>query len=314
MDSLPLTPERLFERWFLPAYPPDARADLARARATDANPAKNPSITAALDEAAEIFARLAPGALGAPDLVLDFTDASVHRLGPLLTRDRRDAWIALRADGEPPMLVTMVTHGALYLGACVVRAHGGAWQARRPLWESSVRLVSRAGTGDLAVFHWWLKALSDDEIDKGRLVDRYRTHVEVPTFDEGSLRVIAPPDRRLPRLHKVRYDLLYKHLRAHLPELRDVGVDFPSPERFEEIGWKHLDFALLGGGRMLLLYGPGELGLHLVWLDADGFVKSAYYPADPFPAPLVQIDGEKLRVILSAQSREEVHEMLWWGA
>jgi hypothetical protein len=314
MDALPLTPERLFDRWFLPVYPPDARADLARARATDANPAKNPSIVAALDEAAEIFARLAPKALGAPDLVLDFTDASVHRLGPLITRDRRDAWIALRPDGEPPMLVTMVTHGALYLGACVVRAHGGEWQARRPLWESSVRLVSRAGTGDLSIFHWWLKALSDDEIDKGRLVDRYRTHVEVPTFDESALRVIAPPDRRLPRLHKVRYDLLYKHLRAHLPELRDVGADFPSPERFEEIGWKHLDFALLGGGRMLLLYGPGELGLHLVWLDADGFVKSAYYPADPFPAPLVQIDGDKLRVILSAQQREEVHEMLWWGA
>lgn len=314
MDALPLTPERLFERWFLPVYPPDARADLASARATDANPARNPTLFAQLDEAAEIFAQLAPKALGAPDLVLDFTDASVHRLGPLLTRDRRDAWIATRSEGAPPMLVTMVTHGALYLGACAVRAHGGEWQARRPLWESSVRLVSRAGTGDLAVFHWWLKALSDDEIDKGRLVDRYRTHVEVPTFDESQLRVIAPPDRRLPRLTKVRYDLLYKHLRAHLPELRDVGADFPSPERFDEIGWKHLDFALLGGGRMLLLYGPGEQGLHLVWLDADGFVKSAYFPADPFPAPLVQRDGDKLRVILSVQKREEVHEMLWWGA
>lgn len=313
-DALPLTAERLFERWFLPAYPPDARADLAGARAVDANPAKNPTILAQLDEAAEIFARLAPAALGAPDLVLDFTDASVHRLAPLLTRARRDAWMAAPSPAEPPMLVTMVTHGALYVGACVVRAHGGEWLARRPLWESPVRLVSRAGTGDLAVFHWWLKALSDDEIDESRLADRYRTHVEVPTFDEARLRVLAPPDRRLPRLTKVRYDLLYKHLRAHLPELRDVGADFPSPERFDEIGWKHLDFALLGGGRMLLLHGPGAQGLHLVWLDADGFVKSAYFPADPFPAPLVQIDGDKLRVILSVQKREEVHEMLWWGA
>ena len=37
-----------------------------------------------------------------------------------------------------------------------------------------------------------------------------------------------------------------------LPELRDVGADFPSPERFDEIGWKHLDFALLW------LHGSGE--------------------------------------------------------
>lgn len=309
-----LTAERLFERFFLPLYPPDARADLAAARARDANPGKNPAIFARLDEAAEIFAQLAPRALGAPDLVLDFTDASVHRLGPLLTRDRRDAWIAMRAEGEPPMLVTMVTHGALYVAACVVRAHGGAWQARHPLWESMVRLDSAAGTADLAIFHWWLKALSDDEIDKGRLADRYRTHVEVPTFDASRLAVIAPPDRRLPRLAKARYDMLYKHLRAHLPELRDVGADFPSPERFEEIGFAHLDFALLGGGRMLLMYGPAEQGLHLFWLDAQGFVKSAYYPADHFPAPVVQIDGDKIRIVLSVQKREIVHEMLWWGA
>jgi hypothetical protein len=138
--------------------------------------------------------------------------------------------------------------------------------------------------------------------------------VEVPTFDASRLRVIAPPDRRLPRLAKVRYDLLYKHLRAHLPELRDVGADFPSPERFEEIEFQHLDFALLGEGRMLLMYGPAKRGLHLFWLDAAGFVKSAYYPADRFPAPVVQIEGEKLRIILSVQKQEQVHETLWWGA
>src|SRR6185437_1466844 len=232
-----MTAAALFERSFLPYYPPDARADLARARAVDANPGKNPSILAQLDEAAAIFARLAPAALGAPDLVLDFTDASVHRLSPLLTRERRDALLAAApgaAPGEPPPLVTLVTHGALYVGACVVREHGGTWQVRRPLWESTVRLVSRAGTGDLAVFHWWLKALSDDEIDAGRLADRYRTNVEVPTLAADELPVIAPPDRRIPRLAKVRYDTLHKHLRAHLPELRDVGADFPSPERFAE--------------------------------------------------------------------------------
>lgn len=314
MADTPLTAERLFDLHFLPLYPPDARADLARARAADANPGKNPSVFAKLDEAAEIFARLAPEALGDADLALDFSDASVHRLSARLTRERRDAWIAMPADRSPPMLVTMVTHGALYVAACVARAHGGAWQARSPLWESMVRLSSPAGTADLATFHWWIKALSDEEIDHGRLADRYRTHVEVPTFDAGALAIIAPPDRRLPRLAKVRYDLLYKHLRAHLPELRDVGADFPSPERFEELGFKHLDFTLLGDGRMLLLHGLGERGLHLFWLTSTGFVKSAYFPADPFPAPVVQRDGDKIRIVLSSQARQEVHEMLWWGS
>src|SRR5580693_6734005 len=94
MAPPPLTAERLFERVFLPFYPPDARDDLARARATDANPASNPAILAQLDEAAAIFARLAPAALGAPELALDLTGASVHRLAPLLTRERRDALLA----------------------------------------------------------------------------------------------------------------------------------------------------------------------------------------------------------------------------
>jgi hypothetical protein len=309
-----LTAERLFERCFLPLYPPDARVDLARARTADANPGKNPSIQAQIDDAAEIFARLAPTALGAPGLVLDFTDASVHRLSPLLTREVRDAWLAPGEAGSPPMLVTMATHGAFYVGACVARSHGGVWQARRPLWESLVRLVSPAGTGDLSVFHWWLKALSDDELGRGRLADRYRTHVEVPTFDAAKLPLIAPPDRRLPRLVKVRYDLLYKHLRAHLPELRDVGADFPSPERFDEMDRKHLDLALVGGGRMLLLSGPGAGGFHMLWLDATGFAKAAFFPADAFPTPVVQVDGDKLRVLLRADEREVIHEMLWWGA
>ncbi len=173
-----LTAERLFERYFLPLYPPDARADLGRARRTDANPAGNPSILAQIDEAAAIFARLAPAALGAPDLVLDFTDASIHHLSPLLTREIRDAWLAgghvstrppdpSPAQPASPLLVTMVTHGAFYVGATIVRAHGGAWQVRRPLWESAVRLVSAAGTGDLSIFHWWLKALSDDDDRRG---------------------------------------------------------------------------------------------------------------------------------------------------
>jgi hypothetical protein len=309
-----LTPELVFARFFQPYYPADVRADLQKARTTDANPGQNPSILAQIDEIARTFARLAPVALDAPDLDLDFSDASVHRLGAKVGRDKRDAWLVPRAKGEPPFVVQFVTHGALYVGACVVKNHGGEWLARRPLWESIVRLTSRAGTGELAIFAWWLKALSDDEIDHQRLVDRYRTHVEVPTFDADALPVVAPPDRRMPRLAKVRYDLLYKHLRAHLPELRSVGDDFPSPERFAELAFKWLDFVWLGGGRMLLLHGPTPEGVHLFWLDAKGFVKAAFYPADSFPAHVIETDGDKLRVIVSIQNKMQVHEMLWWGA
>jgi len=309
-----LTAELLFERFFRPYYPKDVLFDLAKARSEDANPAKNPTIFTQIDEIADTFAKLAPEALDAKDLALDYSDASVHRLGAKITRDKRDAWLAKGPGGGPPFVVQFVTHGALYVGACVVKNHGGAWQVRRPLWESLVRLDSRAGTGDLSMFAWWLKALSDDEIDHARLVDRYRTHVEVPTFDADALPVIAPPDRRLPRLAKVRYDLLYKHLRAHLPEMKDVGDDFPSPERFAEMSFKWLDFVWLGGGRMLLLHGPTPEGVHLFWLDAKGFVKSAFYPADAFPAHVVETDGDKLRVIASIEGEMRVHEMLWWGA
>jgi len=330
-----LTAEALFEGYFAPFYPPEALSDLAAARATDANPAKNPSILGQIEHGAEVFARLAPEALQASDLDLDFSDASVHRLSARLTRERRDAWLGSKPPSrgsEPPMIVTFVTHGVLYVGSCVVRAHGGGlgaergssarspqattaeWQVRRPLWESLVRLTSRAGTGDLAIFQWWLKALADAEIDQGRLGARYRTHVEVPTFDADALPVLVTPDRKLPRLAKVRYDLLYKHLRAHLPELRSVGEDFPSPERFEEMGFKWLDFVVLGGGRMLLIHGPTDRGVHLFWMDAGGFVKQAYYAADSFPAHVVQVEGDKLRVVVSIQNKPEVHEMLWWGA
>lgn len=314
-----LTSETLFERYFLPLYPPAARADLPKARATDANPAQNPALFAQLDAIAETFAKMAPHAFGDPSLDLDFTDASVHRLGLALTPELRDRWLAAPSEGEVPLIAQVVIHGAAYVGATIVRTRAtldpsrAKWQVRSPLWESLVRLESPAGTADLAVFHWWLKALSDDEIGKGRLLDRYRTHVEVPTFDPGALKPIAPADRRLPRLAKVRYDLLYKHLRAHLPELRDVGADFPSPERLEQYAFTSLELLLVGDGRMLVMWGPTKEGLHLFWLDATGFQKAAFFPADSFPAPLVKLDGDKLRVVTSVQNEPRVHEMLWWG-
>jgi hypothetical protein len=305
------TAEALFRAYLWPLYPPDARDDLATARATDANPAGNPAVLAHLDEAARVFAAHPE----LRDANLDFTDASVHRLSALLTRERRDAWAARGDAGTPASeLFNVIVHGAAYVGACVVRGHAGAWRVRRPLWESLVHLTSRAGEADLAVLQWWVKSLADESMDRGiTLGDRYRAHVENPCATPEALPVIAPPDRRLPRLSKPSYDMLHKYLRAHLPEMRDVGEHFPSPERWADFAFAWVDFALVGGGRMLLLSAANAHGLHLLWLTASGFEKSAFYPCDSFPEPKVTLDGDAIRAILSVDSKMVVHEVLWWG-
>jgi hypothetical protein len=303
-----LTAEGIFARCLAPLYPPGA--DLAALRTTDANPASNPHILAELDDIAATFARLAPAALAAPTLVLDGSDASVHRLGAALRRDRRDALLAER-DGRA--LAEVVIHGAVYVGACAVRNHGGVWQVRSPLWESLVRLRSRAGIADLAVLQWWLKALADDAVDEPRLADRYRLHVELPTAHPEALPVLAPPERRLPRLLRVRYDTLFRHLRAHLPELGDLGEHFPPPERLAGLGFLWLDFVLVGQGRMLLAYGPTATGVHLLWLNAAGFAGSAYLPGDATGDPALALDGDKVRIRVAVGGRPHEHELLWWG-
>jgi hypothetical protein len=136
----------------------------------------------------------------------------------------------------------------------------------------------------------------------------------VPCARPEELPVIAPPDRALPRLAKVRYDAFYKYLRAHLPELRDVGEAFPSPERFADFDFKHLAFDLVGGGRMLVVHGPTKHGLHAFWLTKEGFEKAAFWPCDAFPAPILRPkDGDKLEVVLSHDGQVRSFELLWWG-
>ena len=315
----PWTATALFEAFFRPLYPPAMRDDreaLARARELDANPGGNPRFLAELADTAAIFAELAPQALGVPDLALDFGDASVHRLGAALGRLVRDDLLARSRPGDPAApIVNLVVHGAIYVGRCIVDGHRGVWGVRRPLWESVVRLDSRAGVGDLTPFHWWLKALADDEIDKGGLVARYRQHVERATARPEALPPIVTqrPDRVIPRLKIVRYDTLHKHLRAHLPELTDLGADFPSPEQFTDLGLLELDLLLLGEGRMLLMHGRGKRGLHLFWLERDGFSHALLFPADPAAPHSVTVEGDKLTVRFTANGRELVHETLWWG-
>lgn len=310
-----LTAESLFREWFLPLYPEDAKSDLGRARSIDANPADNAAVLAHLGEAAAVFAANAPVALGLAEgeLDLDFSDASVHRLSAALSVAQRDRLLALGDKGTADnALFNLVVHGASYVGACVIRSHGGRWAVRRPLWESLVQLESHLGQGELPIFHWWLKSLADGATST--LADRYRTHVEVPREKPEELPVLADAERKLPRLKRPRYDAFYKYIRAHLPELRDVGDDFPSPERFEELRFEHLSFTMVGGGRMVIVHGPNEHGLHAFWMSKAGFEKSAFWPCDRFPEPILRTAGEdKIEVILSHEKNVRSFELLWWG-
>lgn len=295
-----------------PLYPPDARRDLQTARSTDANPAENPAIVAQLGDAAERFVALSMATFG-NDLMLDFSDASIHRLGAAITRENRDTWLSQTGPDGVPVLAYVIIHGVAYVGQCVVKNHGGRWRIRQPLWESLVTLESRAGVGDLALLSWWVRALCDTEIGRATLTERYRSLVELPTTNPENLPVFFTSEHTLPRLKKPTYDNLHKYLQAHLPMMRDVGADFPSPARFAELDFRWLDFVLVGDGRMLLMHGPSAQGAMLIWLDSTGFVKSAYYPSDAFPDHVVKVSADKLQLITPWLGKNVLHEMLWWG-
>jgi hypothetical protein len=161
------------------------------------------------------------------------------------------------------------------------------------------------------------------------LADRYRAHVERPCFDGSQLPpIVTDLDRKLPRIKKVRYDVLYKHMKAHLPELKDLGEDFPSPERFAQYEFKWLDFLLAGGGRSLVMYGQTPKGLHLFWLTHTGFESTLFIPCDAFPEPIVRSAEaaiarsksdaaprtiEVTQIHFAVGEKQQVHEVLWWG-
>ena len=306
----------LFERVFWPLYPEDVRADLQAARESCENAANDCGLTELIEEIAEAFKQLAPSILGLPQSALDDSDESVHRLGAALTRARRDRLLLEQTVGRnrTPLLAMIAIHGTLYVGRCIVKNHCGQWLVRRPLWESTVRLHSALGQAELSVFQWWLKSLSDEEVDRAPLGDRYRTYVQEPCFHSEALPVLATSPARIPRLKHPQIPDLLRHLQAHAPAIRQLGSDFPTPERFAQMQFAWLDFIWVGAGRMLLLHGPStNKGLHLLWLNADGFVKSAFYQADDVPSHKVKLQGEFLRVILSMQQQLKVHEMPWWG-
>src|SRR5690349_3711230 len=152
-----LTAETIMTRWLRPLYPPDAPEG-----APGATPS-HPVVLNQLEDAARVFVAMHPTIFGS-DLTLDYTDASIHRLGGALTRSVRDE---LATSGPPGTseseLFNVIVHGVAYVGATIVRAHAASWMAWRPLWESRVRLQSPAGDAELAILSWWLRALADDE-------------------------------------------------------------------------------------------------------------------------------------------------------
>jgi hypothetical protein len=64
---------------------------------------------------------------------------------------------------------------------------------------------------------------------------------------------------------------------------------------------------------MLLMHGPTDNGVHLFWLDANGFTKAAYYPADRGTAYAIALEAETLVVKVVVQGKNAEHAMLWWG-
>ncbi|GAC1353267.1 MAG: hypothetical protein NVS3B20_17740 [Polyangiales bacterium] len=356
-EPLAWSERRLFDQYFRPLYPEDMRSDeaIALARRVDANPGRNPRIVGQLAEIAQLFAQLAPGELPTLNKAtlqhpgdLDFSDASVHRLGQALDLETRNRLLDQSRPSDPgSKFVSLVTHGAIYVGECIVRNYGetwgetwgetrgatrgetrreaqrapggdapfAAWGVRRPLWESVVHLQSHAGVAALAPFHWLLKALADVEIGKGGLVSRYRHYVERATTRPDALPQIVSThlDRPFPVLKVTRYDMLHKYLKANLPELRDVGRDFPSIEEWQALGFLEVQFMLLGDGRMLLIHGRGKRGLHLLWLDHQGFSHAMFLPASPGDPHSVEVVGNKLVIRFHGAGAARVHEMLWWG-
>ena len=310
----PITAEGLFHKYFWPHYPADVRADPRPFRDEDANPGRNPRLDAVLPEAAEVFVTNAPALLG---VEVNLDDAGVGVLARGLTRERRDAWLAESDETSPESLIFQaIVHASAFVGEVIVRAHGGRWELRRPMWESVVR---RRNGGAIAPFHWLLKCLADEEIDAVPLAYRWRVHVQMASADVDALPVITAP-KRLPTLKQPSYYLLVKYLHQHLPTVTDVGDGFPSPKEFTERRYGSLGFELLHGGRVLLVHGQtaktdnGPSVVELLWLTAKGFDHADALPTDgDVPAFVRALTGERVEVTLVHNAKPVTHRLTFRG-
>jgi hypothetical protein len=74
----------------------------------------------------------------------------------------------------------------------------------------------------------------------------------------------------------------------------------------------------VGGGRAIVLHGPGNGGVHLFWLTKAGFTKAMFFDADDVPEHQLKTrrteDGTETVVLLGSRERRAFEqEMLWWG-
>jgi hypothetical protein len=314
-----------FERWFLPHYPPEVRREYHRWADEDVNPANNPSIAAHLTEGAELFARNAPALLG---VELTFDGTGVARLAAALDRARRDRWVSQSDPSDPGnVLFNAVVHGALFVGACAVRAHRCRFSARNPLWESRVdRFVEERGErraiGPFSPFQWMLKHLDDREIDAPRLADRFRVHVEFATADVASYPLVVQSSK-LPKVDGGQYDLLVKFLHRHAPVLRDLGPLFPSVAEWSSLGYRSLGFEPFYDGRVLAmhaLYAPPDVDPHedrstvdVYWLTAEGAQRIDRVPCAAHPPYFARKTGEALEVTVSFNGKPRTHRIGYRG-
>jgi hypothetical protein len=305
--------DALFRHYFWPHYPADVRADLAHARRTDANPARNPNVLAPWVEAAELFVSNAPRLLGE---TLTFDGDGIGRLSRALDRTRRDAWLASSDPSDPGnVFFHAVVHASAFVGEVVVRAFGGTWSMRRPMWESLVTRVvpgARHDRGSVPPFHWLLKHLSDDEIDRGSLAYRFHVHIELATAPLDALPTLADV-RALPTLRAPTYDLLVKYLHKHLPALRDLGEGFLSPPEFTERAYEAISFSLLHDGRVLAVHGQASSRVEIHWLTASGFDHTDTIPCDPSPPYFARTAGDALEVTVAWNGRPHTHRIGFRG-
>ena len=71
------------------------------------------------------------------------------------------------------------------------------------------------------------------------------------------------------------------------------------------VGAAYSVFHVLGGGRLVLMSGASPQGLHLFWLGAHGFEKSAFFACDAFPDPVVRVRAERILAILLEAYKNE---------
>lgn len=313
MTSPAHTAESLYATFFWPLYPDDVRADPTRFRDLDVNPAKNPALTATLSEAAQLFIDNAPQLLGTT-LTLD--DDGVAALARALDRARRDAWIAATEPGKPGPFFHAVVHASAFVGEVIARHHGGAWELRRPLWESIVRRSTR---GAIAPFHWILKGLADDAVDDAPLAYRWRVHVVMAGVDPSSWPALTEA-KRLPSLKTPAYDVLVKYLRQHVPTLRDVGEGFPTPAEFTAKRYPSLGFEPLHGGRVLALHGmvpaegEGPSTVEIMWITPQGYDHADVVPCDgQVPHFARALNDETLEVTVAWKGRPVTHRLTLRG-